>query len=548
MGSTPTIASTDTLVVVIAVVGFLVLLILVVIIAIVIIIIRKKQSERKIRLHQTRRKDSLDYSVEPVYQEMPQPAPPPIPDRFPSQSQEIEAYAVVDTKQRPNGFFEMTEIDNKSSLKRGTLSSTSSGGTEKLPFLERNPIYDSSDQLDDSRGRSTSRSPKNWSTPQHDDSQLNIYARPCHVKPPPIPQRIATPELLDEPLYSEADFKPALFTSSRASTMSPSSDVRELPCVSIYDDPEPLIRSEGPKEIFPGNVQEVRELGVGQFGQVILAKTVGLSLKDLQIDENDNNSNISIYVAVKKLKPSAETHVKEAFEKEIKFMSRLRNRNVIRLLAICPSSNSFIVMEYMPNGDLNQFLQNRKLATKGVKSDINIALTRSDLVYVCLQIASGMKYLATFRFIHRDLATRNCLVGDNLAIKIADFGMSRSLYSSYYYRISGRAMLPIRWMANECFYGKFSEKTDVWAFGVTMWEAFMFAREQPYDEMSDQEVIDDAIKGPHRKLLPRPDCCPVEVYEVMKRCWVDEPTERTRFNKVHSLLEAIYEYGNFDEL
>ncbi len=524
--------------------GLLVLILIIIIAIVIIVILRKKHTQYKLRLPPAHRKDSLDYRGEPVYQDMPQPAPPPIPVRFPGQDPEPDMYASIDNK--PNGYFEMSERNKKASLQRSVLSSTGSSGQERLPFLERNPIYDSSDQLNDGRDRSLSKSPKSWTN--NDDCQLNIYARPCHVKPPPIPQRLPTPELMDESIYSEADFRSALFASSQASSMSPTSESRELPCVSIYDDPEPLIRSEGPKEIFPGNVHEVKDLGVGQFGQVVLAKTVGLSMKDLQIDNDDDNKNVSIFVAVKKLKSSADSHVKEAFEKEIKFMSRLRNKNVVRLLAICPSSNPFIVMEYMPNGDLNQFLQNRKLAAKGENSDIETTLNRSDLVHICLQIASGMKYLATFKFIHRDLATRNCLVGDNLAIKIADFGMSRSLYSSYYYRISGRAMLPIRWMANECFYGKFSEKTDVWAFAVTMWEVFVFAREQPYDGMTDQEVIDDAIKGPDRKLLPRPDCCPVEVYEVMKRCWVDEPAERTKFNEVHSLLEAIYEYGTFDEV
>lgn len=463
----------------------------------------------------------------------------------------------------------MKELDRGASLQRSTISSHGASlqhssvsspvahqqhatvsspvvFTDKIPsFLKRNSIYDSSDNFADDDRNSNRRS---RSVPSVDDNQLNIYARPSRVMAPPIPKRLQTPDLIDEPIYSDADFGSEVFTLSRSSTKSPSPNTDVLPCFSIYDDPEPLLRSEGPKEIVPGNIREVKNLGVGQFGQVVLAETIGLSLKDLRLDESDDDKGITVQVAVKKLKTSAESHVKEAFEKEIKFMSRLHNRNVVRLLAICPCSSPYILMEYMPNGDLNQFLRKRKLHIARVEDDSSIknSLTRSELVFISLQIASGMKYLASFRFIHRDLATRNCLVGDNLEVKIADFGMSRSLYSSYYYRISGRAMLPIRWMANECFYGKFSEKTDVWAFGVTMWEVFNFAGKQPYNDMTDQEVIDDAIKGPDRMLLPRPDCCPVEVYEVMKRCWVDNPAERTKFNEVYSLLEAIYEYGNCD--
>ena len=117
--------------------------------------------------------------------------------------------------------------------------------------------------------------------------------------------------------------------------------------------------------------------------------------------------------------------------------------------------------------------------------------------------------------------------------------MSRSLYESHYYIVSGHAILPIRWMATECFYGKFSAKTDVWAFGVTMWEIFTLAKEQPYNHLQDMEVVEDAIKGQDRTLLEQPVKCPQDVYDVMKACWVYDPAQRPTFDELYYMLSKI---------
>ena len=242
------------------------------------------------------------------------------------------------------------------------------------------------------------------------------------------------------------------------------------------------------------NVKIISELGVGQFGKVFLAHTVGLTLHDLSLGST-GQTVISALVAVKFLHSDANELDKETFEKEVKFMSRLQNENIVQILGVCLKGNAFIVMEYMENGDLNQYLQKFEYSHKEPSEDGGSFITSSSLVYILLQIASGMRYLAGKNYVHRDLATCICLVGQKFLVKITDFGMSRELYDNNYYRLRGRAMLPIRWMAKECFYGQFSEKTDVWAYGVVMWEIFTLCHCQPYEDFNNQEVIDNAIVG-----------------------------------------------------
>ena len=314
-----------------------------------------------------------------------------------------------------------------------------------------------------------------------------------------------------------------------------------VPYSAIYEDPNSLKTLVAPLQLKKDNTIEVRKLGTGQFGHVILAKTRGLSLKDMRLSETDTDRSKSILVAIKKLKPDAETGLMEAFDKEVKFMSRLNHDNVVRLLGVCTgTTESFIMMEYMENGDLNQFLQKQKLMPDTITGLQENEVTPIILLYIGVQIASGMHYLATRRFVHRDLATRNCLVGKDFIVKISDFGMSRSLYESAYYRVQGTLVLPIRWMACETFYGKFSVKSDSWAFGVTLWELYTLGKTDPYDYMTDEEVIADAIRGPDRKVLDMPKACTQDVYEIMLRCWVHEPSMRADFGEIYSRLFMIY--------
>ena len=213
---------------------------------------------------------------------------------------------------------------------------------------------------------------------------------------------------------------------------------------SFYTEPSKMPRKSQVK-VFPREQLVFKaKIGVGQFGEVHIAEANGLD----EIYGNLGHSNSwglpdTAMVAVKLLK-SVGSEVEKEFMKEVEVMSTLKDENVVRLLGVCHEHPKLMVLEYMENGDLNQFLrQNEASETLGL----------DQLLHMAQQISSGMKYLHSVGFIHRDLAARNCLVGPAYQVKIADFGMSKDINAKSYYRKKDEScLLPIRWMAPECFY------------------------------------------------------------------------------------------------
>ncbi|XP_063054928.1 epithelial discoidin domain-containing receptor 1 isoform X4 [Engraulis encrasicolus] len=294
------------------------------------------------------------------------------------------------------------------------------------------------------------------------------------------------------------------------------------------------------------------KLGEGQFGEVHLCEIENpQDLPNLEFPFNVRKGR-PLLVAVKILRPDASKNARNDFLKEVKILSRLKDPNIIRLLGVCVSSDPLcMVTEYMECGDLNQHLSHRMLLDKTGPSHNTPTISYPALISMASQIASGMKFLSSLNFVHRDLATRNCLVGGERGeqddrsgerqIKIADFGMSRNLYAGDYYRIQGRAVLPIRWMAWECILmGKFTTASDVWAFGVTLWEMLNMCQEQPYCNLTDEQVIDNAgefFRDHGRQVyLCRPAVCPQGLYELMLSCWNRDCKLRPSFAHIHSFL------------
>ena len=227
---------------------------------------------------------------------------------------------------------------------------------------------------------------------------------------------------------------------------------------SIYADPTTM-NHNGTLRLpeFPRNaLRFLEKIGEGQFGEVHICEV------DNFHDHVENPSRFSIggygvtKVAVKLLKAGQDNSIREEFMKEARVMSRFEHENVVQLIGVCLDDPQCMVVEYMENGDLMQFLQVHRRYTGPPNPRLSLVskdvLVNDVLFYISMQVAAGMRYLALQGFVHRDLASRNCLVGHAFTVKIADFGMSRNLYTKQYYRIEGKAILPIRWMAPESLY------------------------------------------------------------------------------------------------
>ena len=294
---------------------------------------------------------------------------------------------------------------------------------------------------------------------------------------------------------------------------------------------------QDPAEVTSENIHEKTKLGTGQFGEVVLAETKDLSLKQMRLSKTDDNRNVTVTAAVKKLGPNPSESQREAFEEEVRFMSQIKHPNVLRLLGVCHLHPAFIMMEYTEQGDLNQFLQQFSEIVATASSETQV--TPSEMVYMASQIASGMQYLANLKFVHRDLSTRSCFVGARGSIKVGSVGVNTDLYQSSYYQISRNRMMPIRWMATECFSGKYSEKSEMWAFGVTMWELFTLAKQLPYRHLSDEEVIHNSLKREYRQFPFQPRSCPQSVYEVMEMCWAVDMRKRATFQNLNKMLQIV---------
>ncbi|MBN3286579.1 EPHA4 protein, partial [Polyodon spathula] len=285
-----------------------------------------------------------------------------------------------------------------------------------------------------------------------------------------------------------------------------------------YEDPNQAVH-EFAKEIDASCIKIEKVIGVGEFGEVCSGRLKMAGKRE-------------ICVAIKTLKAGYTDKQRRDFLSEASIMGQFDHPNIIHLEGVVTKCKPvMIITEYMENGSLDAFLR---------KNDGRFTVIQ--LVGILRGIASGMKCLSDMSYVHRDLAARNILVNSNLVCKVSDFGMSRVLEDDPEAAYTTRGgKIPIRWTAPEAIaYRKFTSASDVWSYGIVMWEVMSYG-ERPYWDMSNQDVI-KAIEEGYR--LPPPMDCPVALHQLMLDCWQKERSNRPKFGQIVNMLDKLIRNPN----
>ncbi|XP_064013838.1 tyrosine-protein kinase Fes/Fps isoform X5 [Pogoniulus pusillus] len=283
---------------------------------------------------------------------------------------------------------------------------------------------------------------------------------------------------------------------------------------------QPVTRKSGivlaravPKDKWVLNHEDVllgERIGRGNFGEVFSGR--------LRADNTP--------VAVKSCRETLPPELKAKFLQEARILKQYNHPNIVRLIGVCTQKQPiYIVMELVQGGDFLSFLRSE-----------GTHLRVKELIKMTENAAAGMEYLESKHCIHRDLAARNCLVTEKNALKISDFGMSREEEDGIYASTGGMKQIPVKWTAPEALnYGRYSSESDVWSFGILLWEAFSLGA-VPYTNLSNQQTREAVEQGVR---LDPPEQCPEEVYRLMQRCWEYDPRKRPSFSTIHQDLITI---------
>uniref|UniRef100_A0A8C5FEY2 non-specific protein-tyrosine kinase n=1 Tax=Gadus morhua TaxID=8049 RepID=A0A8C5FEY2_GADMO len=266
-------------------------------------------------------------------------------------------------------------------------------------------------------------------------------------------------------------------------------------------------------EILRDCIELGRCIGEGQFGDVHQGVYV-------------SPDNPALSVAVKTCKNSTSDSVREKFLQEALTMRQFDHPHIVKLMGVITDNPVWIIMELCTLGELRSFLQVRKYS-----------LDLATLILYSYQLSLALAYLESKRFVHRDIAARNVLVSTIDCVKLGDFGLSRYMEDSSYYKAS-KGKLPIKWMAPESInFRRFTSASDVWMFGVCMWEILMYGI-KPFQGVKNNDVIGRIENG---ERLAMPPQCPPTLYSLMTKCWSYDPGKRPRFTELKAQLSTILE-------
>ncbi|XP_039593028.1 focal adhesion kinase 1 isoform X11 [Polypterus senegalus] len=266
-------------------------------------------------------------------------------------------------------------------------------------------------------------------------------------------------------------------------------------------------------EIQRERIELGRCIGEGQFGDVHQGVYI-------------SPENPTLSVAIKTCKNCTSDSVREKFLQEALTMRQFDHPHIVKLIGVITENPVWIIMELCTLGELRSFLQVRKYS-----------LDLASLILFAYQLSTALAYLESKRFVHRDIAARNVLVSSTDCVKLGDFGLSRYMEDSSYYKAS-KGKLPIKWMAPESInFRRFTSASDVWMFGVCMWEILMYGV-KPFQGVKNNDVIGRIENG---ERLAMPHNCPPTLYSLMTKCWAYDPSKRPRFTELKAQLSTILE-------
>nr|UTM63729.1 Insulin-like receptor [Riptortus pedestris] len=290
---------------------------------------------------------------------------------------------------------------------------------------------------------------------------------------------------------------------------------------SVNPEYVPTVYEPDDWEVARSRVELLGEIGQGSFGMVYEGRLYSTDGSAEQL------------CAVKTVNVQAADRDRIEFLNEASVMKAFNTHHVVKLLGVVSQGQpTLVIMELMRRGDLKSYLRSHRPDSIENPNATPPSLKR--ILRMAAEIADGMAYLAAKKFVHRDLAARNCMVAEDLTVKIGDFGMTRDIYETEYYRKGSKGLLPVRWMAPESLKdGIFTSYSDAWSYGVVLYEMATLAS-QPYQGLSNDQVLRYVIDG---GIMERPENCPDKLYSVMRLCWEHKPSSRPGFIELVTLLQ-----------